>query len=340
MSSSPATALRVAPCSLRGDEAPLEEPPASAAHAKAPASARRLITHAPGADDDLIGAAVGELVIEGLIAEGGIGLVYLGRDLRDGQGYAVKVLQPRHADDAGIASRFEREVAFGRRVSHPSVAAVLGHGRLADGRPYFIMPLLEGCTLGALIRREGPLSLPRALAFADQILAGLEALHAARVVHRDLQPDNVFIARDASSGERAILIDLGFAQEPGVDTGDGVSPDSSGALVGTLMFMSPEQATRARAVTEQSDVFTAALLVYYALTRKLPFRGGDALDGLVSVVRAAPVPLRKERRDAPPQLDAILTRCLAKHPDARLRGAAEMRAALAALRAGDRRAVL
>lgn len=337
MSSSPATALRVASCSLRGDEALADEPPASAAHATAPASARRLIEHAPDTGDDLIGAVVGELAIEGLIAEGGIGLVYLGRDPRDGQGYAVKVLQSRHADDAGIVSRFEREITFGRRVSHPNVAAVLGHGRLADGRPYFVMPLLEGCTLGALIRREGPLSLPRALAFADQILAGLEALHTARVVHRDLQPDNVFIARDASSGERAILIDLGFAQEPGVDTGDGVSPDSPGALVGTLMFMSPEQTTRARAVTEQSDVFTAALLIYYALTRKLPFRGGNAIDGLVSVVRAAPVPLRKERRDAPPQLDAILMRCLAKHPDARLRGAAEMRGALAALRAADRR---
>jgi eukaryotic-like serine/threonine-protein kinase len=337
MSASPATALRAIPCSLRDNEASLEEPPASVARATAPASARRPIAPDPIAPDPiapdaLIGAVIGGLVIEGIVAEGGIGVVYLGRGARDGRGYAVKVLQARHADDAGIVSRFAREVAFGGRVAHPSVAALLGHGRLADGRPYFVMPLLEGCTLGALIRREGPLSLPRALAFADQILAGLEALHAARVVHRDLQPDNVFIARDASAGERAILIDLGFAQEPGVDTGDGVSPDSPGALVGTLMFMSPEQATRSRAITEQSDVFTAALLVYYALTRKLPFRGGSDLDTLVSIVRDAPIPLRKERRNAPARLDAILTRCLAKHPDARLRGAAEMRAALASLR--------
>src|SRR5262249_47411811 len=101
---------------------------------------------------------------------------------------------------------------------------------------------------------------------------------------------------------------------------------------GTIAFMAPEQAIRARAITEQSDLFTTALLLYYALSGKLPFRGEDPRLLTVAIVRAAPIPLRKERRDIPALLDEILARSLAKHPDARCGGAGEMRGALGGLK--------
>ncbi len=131
-----------------------------------------------------------------------------------------------------------------------------------------------------------------------------------------------------------------------MDAGDGLTPDSPGSLVGTLTFMAPEQATRGRAITARSDLFAVAVLLYYAFSGKLPFRGHDDLDVLLSVVRAAPVPLRRERRDAPPALEEALGRALAKHPDARFASAREMRAALARIlpvaapkpRTGTRRA--
>jgi serine/threonine-protein kinase len=129
-----------------------------------------------------------------------------------------------------------------------------------------------------------------------------------------------------------MLLDLGFAHEPGMDTGDGVTPDSPGALVGTLRFMSPEQATRSRAITARSDLFAAGLLLYYALAAEIPFRGRTDLDVLVAIVRAAPIPLRRARRDTPRALEAVLERALSKHPDARFGSAAEMRVALAAVR--------
>jgi eukaryotic-like serine/threonine-protein kinase len=274
------------------------------------------------------------------IAEGGIGVVYAAHT-GEGQALAVKVLQERHAGDAGIVRRFEREAAHALRVHHPNVISALGAGRLADGRPFFAMDLLEGATLGALVRSHGPLPIARGLRLADQILAGLAALHDARLVHRDLSPDNVFVTRDAgrdgaNPGREgaAVILDLGFAQEPGVDTGDGVTPDSPGSLVGTLTFMAPEQAMRSRAITERSDLFAVAVLLYYAFSGKLPFRGHDDLDVLVSVVRAAPVPLRRQRRDAPAALEQVLGQALAKHPDARFAGAPEMRAALAQIRWG------
>ncbi len=271
----------------------------------------------------LLGQMVGGLVVERLVAEGGIGVVYAARS-RHGAARALKVLKPSLAGDAGHRARFAEEIAHARRVTHPNVVSVLDHGRLADGRPWLTMDLLEGATLGALVRREGPLPLGRALAITDQVLAGLSALHAARVVHQDLQPDNVFLARGPRlAQERAVLLDLGFSRE----TGSG----ARASLFGTPAFMSPEQALAGRAITAQSDLFAAALLLSYALTGKPPFSGLAARDVLVAIVRSAPVPVRRMRRDVPVELDRILARALAKHPDARFSGAAEMRTALGRL---------
>jgi len=319
-------------------------------------------THREDASAQTSSAASGEarvdasehgLHIERLLAEGGMGAVYAARRLETGERVALKVLRWEHVGSSGIANRFVREVRFARRIDHPNVCPVLADGTLGDGRPFFLMPLYQGSTLGEEVRRRGPLSVGRALAIADQILAGLAAMHAARVVHRDLQPDNVLLlersAEAAGESDPAAetaandavtvkLIDLGFAHEPGVDTGDGLTPDSPGALVGTLRFMSPEQATRSRAITERSDLFSVALLIYYALTGELPFRGRTDLDVQIGIVRAAPIPLRRLRRDAPRALEQALGRALAKHPDARFGSASEMRAALAAIASAERAA--
>jgi eukaryotic-like serine/threonine-protein kinase len=299
--------------------------PVVAAALRAEARSR---TRAPRAAS-LAGRVIDGLRIGPKLAEGGVGVVHAARVLATGENVAVKVLRPAHAGDAGIISRFEREALYAARVDHPNVGRVREAGRLPDGRPYYVMELYSGTTLGALVQRAGPLDLARALSITDQLLAGLEAIHAAGIVHRDLQPYNVFLARDTDGRERVKILDFGFAHEPGVDRGDGVTPDSPGALVGTLRFMSPEQATRARAITARSDLFAAALLLYYALTGTLPFRGRDDLSVVVEIVRSAPLPLRKSRRDAPRSLEDVLSRALAKHPDARFACAAEMRDVLA-----------
>jgi serine/threonine protein kinase len=272
----------------------------------------------------LLGQVIGGLVVERLVAEGGVGVVYAARPRRGGALRALKVLKPGLAGDAAHRDRFAQEIACAQRVDHPNVVAVRDHGRLADGRPWLTMDLLEGATLGALVRREGPLPLGRALAITDQVLAGLAALHAAGVVHQDLQPDNVFLARGPRPGEEtAVLLDLGFARFAGEGAG--------AELLGTPAFMSPEQALAGRAITAQSDLFAAALLLSYALTGKPPFPGLAPRDVLVAIVRSAPVPVRRARRDVPVELDRILARALAKHPDARYSGAAEMRSALGRL---------
>jgi eukaryotic-like serine/threonine-protein kinase len=272
---------------------------------------------------------------ERVIGGGGMGIVYAVRDVESGKRLALKTVAPRYALDAGIIGRFWREIAFAARVMHPNVAPVLGHGRLSDGRPFVLMELYQGRTLGTLLRQDGPLSLPRAIDIVDQVLAGLDAVHEAGIVHRDLTPENVFVETNHEGRERVILLDFGFAHEPGVDTGDGVTLDSRGALVGTMGFMSPEQMMRGRAITTRSDLFVAAVLLYFALTGKLPFRGDADMDVSVAFLRRSPIPLRVERRNVPRSLDLVIERALAKHPDARFANATEMRAALA--RAGQQR---
>jgi serine/threonine-protein kinase len=283
-----------------------------------------------------LGVCVPGVAVEGVLGEGGMGVVYAGREVATGKVVALKTLRACHAGDEGHVRRFEREIEFAMRVVHPNVAPVRGAGRLGDGRPYYLMELYKGRTLGAVVREDGPLEIGRALSITDQILAGLEAVHEAGIVHRDLTPENVLLTDEGPGKEpRVLLLDFGFAHEPGVDTGDGLTEDSRGALVGTIRFMSPEQMTRGRAITARSDLFSTALLFYYAVSGKLPFRGEGDLDVAVATVRRPPVPLRAERRDVPRPLDVLVTRALAKHPDARFGSASEMRAALA--HAGRRR---
>lgn len=271
------------------------------------------------------------LRVERWIAEGGIGTVYAGRTIVGGCPVALKVLQAEHSSDAGLAERFDREIRFGLRLNHPNVARALGSGELPDGRRFLVMDLLVGSTLGDVVRSTGPLAVGRGLKLADQILAGLASIHAARIVHRDLQPDNVFVTPDAHGGDRVTILDFGFAQEPGPDVRRAGSECGPTSVVGTPSFVSPEQAAPGRAITERSDLFAVAAVLYYAFCGKLPFRGRDDLDVLVSVLRAPPVPIRRERRDLPRSLEAVLTRALAKHPDARFSGADEMREALRAI---------
>lgn len=269
------------------------------------------------------------LVVDRVVGSGGMGIVYAVRDVETGQRLALKTIQPRYATDAGIVSRFLREVAFAARVEHPNVAPVLGHGRLLDGRPFVLMELYQGKTLGSIVRQDGPLPVGRAVDIVDQVLAGLDAIHAAGIVHRDLTPENVFVEATSDGKDRVILLDFGFAHEPGVDTGDGVTVDSRGALVGTMGFMAPEQMMRGRAITTRSDLFVAAVLLYFTISAKLPFRGEADMDVAVAFLRRSPIPLRIEQRSVPRSLDVLLERALAKHPDARFANAAEMRAALA-----------
>jgi serine/threonine-protein kinase len=189
------------------------------------------------------------------------------------------------------------------------------------------MNRLTGQTLGVRVRRCGPLPIATAIQVVLELLEGLSWVHAAGIVHCDIQPENVFLAcQGEGTDPRTTLLDFGFARMG--DTGaldDAEDPES---LVGTPSFMSPEQALRRHRITQRSDLFGVAVVLYYSATGRLPFRGQTPRDVLVSIVRSAPVPLNRHLRSVPSGLNAFLTRALAKHVDARFASAREMASAL------------
>ena len=261
------------------------------------------------APSDLDGLVLPGFSMERLVAVGGMGLVVAAREIATGRVYALKTLQARFARDAGIVARFEREARFAKRVVHPHVPTVLGFGRLADGRPCYWMELFRGRTLRG-DRAGGRASRDRA-GRGDRRRRALRARGGAcggsRAPRR--HAGERLVVPGPRGEERVLLLDFGFAHEPGVDTGDGLTAESRGALVGTAAFMAPEQVMRARAILPQTDLFAAGLLLYYALTGRLPFPGDDA----VAMLRRQPVPLRAVRAGVPRALDTFVHRALEKH---------------------------
>ncbi len=214
-----------------------------------------------------IGGELGDYAIERELGAGGMGAVYLVQHGPAGRRAALKVLRLALADDQSCVARFERETRVISTIAHPNVVELYEYGCLADGRPFYVMEYLPGESLAARIIRTGALSTPATLDIASQVAQGLEASHAARVIHRDVKPSNVVLAHRRDR-EVAVVVDFGVAKLL-----DDVS-QLTGRLntVGSPSWMAPEQ-VRGRDVTPRTDVYGLAAVAYTALTGRKPFTG-------------------------------------------------------------------
>jgi tetratricopeptide (TPR) repeat protein len=298
----------------------------------------RAIAHAPertpDPDPDPAPERLGQFRIDGRLGEGGMGIVYRAEDEKLGRPVALKVLPRAMGDDDESRRRFLREARAAAAINHPNVATVYEVGE-ADGRVYIAMELVEGETLRDRMLRA-PLTVPETLRVARAVARGLARAHARGVVHRDLKPENVMLDRE---GEPKIL-DFGIAKLREVSVGGAsalartvTQATGSGHVLGTVGYMSPEQARGAN-VDARSDLFSLGVLLYEALAGAAPFRGETALEVLVATTRDEPPPLAELRKDLPPGLDAIVRRCLAKSPDDRYPSAEALLDALEGLDAG------
>ncbi|MCC7535072.1 MAG: serine/threonine protein kinase, partial [Deltaproteobacteria bacterium] len=220
-----------------------------------------------------------------LIARGGMGAVYEAQHHLTGERAALKIVFAHTAFDPIAAERFVREVSLGSEIGHAGIVRVLDAG--ADPRTgalYLAMELLEGETLAARMNRAyDPWGATRAIA---DVLDPLAAAHAKGVVHRDLKPQNVFLARRPGGGERVVLVDLGLARQMG-DAGT----TSTQAIVGSPGYIAPEQATSARAATPAADVWAAGVMLYEAWATVQPFRGETPAAMIVATCTTTPAPL-------------------------------------------------
>jgi eukaryotic-like serine/threonine-protein kinase len=238
------------------------------------------------------------------IDEGGDSYVLLAIDHQDGRRVAIKMLKPRFIDDAGARERMRLEGEVGRRIRHPHVVRVLGSGE-HDDLPYLVLELIEGPSLHELVRQRGPLPPSIALELVRQASCGLSVMHGRGVVHRDVKPGNVLVAMNADRPERAKIADLGFAHA-------NRQPREEATSVGTLAYMSPEQALAER-VDARTDVYGLGVTLFYALTGELPFEG-DPRQLLSHQLLSAPPPASWLVGGLNPAIDRILRTALRKVP--------------------------
>ncbi len=274
------------------------------------------------------GDKLGPYEIVAPLGAGGMGEVYRGTDTRLGRDIAIKVLGERFA--APFArERFLREARACSALSHPNICALYDLGD-ADGRPYLVMELLEGETLGSHIGSQPP-NLEKALDFAKQLARALEAAHAKGIVHRDIKPSNVMVT---PQGQVKVMdfglakISSGASAPPGEQQETAAMDDLTmpGTTMGTYAYMSPEQA-RGGAVDARSDIWSLGVVLYEMAAGSRPFTGPNSTVVLEALLTQPPIPLSQQNPQVPPELERIVHKALEKDPDRRYQSAAEFRAA-------------
>lgn len=257
--------------------------------------------------------------VQAPIGEGATAITYRGWDDRLERVVAIKILRRDMARDDGYVRRFRQEARSAASVSHGNVVDVYDFGQEA-GDLFIVMQFVDGEDLKQLIQREAPLPPARVRLIAGQVLDGLQAIHAAGIVHRDIKPQNVLIGRDGI----ARLTDFGVAhvhEDTGLTT--------AGTTVGTAAYMAPEQAQGGR-VTQAADIYAVGVMLYEMLTGFLPFNGPTAMATMLEHIQREPVPpsQRLPGRGITPAMDSVILQALAKEPERRFNSARAMKQAV------------
>jgi hypothetical protein len=285
----------------------------------------------PGGDFEP-GSRLGAFEILGLIGTGGMGEVYRARDTRLDRLVAIKILSADIADDPRSRERFTREAQIVSKLAHPHICTLHDLGvATVDGVevPFLVMELVEGETLATRLAR-GPLPVEQTLRTAVEIAEALAAAHALDVVHRDLKPANIMLT---ASGVK--LLDFGLARWRGpvvaagtTDAGaDGAALSTGGLVIGTLPYMAPEQ-VRGEAVDARTDLFAFGAVLYEMLTGARAFAADSQAALIAAILDHDPIPVATRQPLAPPALDRLVTRCLAKAPAERWQHAQDVAFAL------------
>jgi serine/threonine-protein kinase len=258
------------------------------------------------------GALVGPWVVEARVHAGVTAWLYRASHVSSGTPAAVKVLRTEYNLVSEVLRRFKQEADTLQALRHPNIVEVLEYGELRDGRPWLAMEWLPGESIDRWLASRGPFSAAEALTVMEELGGALHLAHRQGVLHRDLKAQNVMVLSQAQ-GFTVKLVDFGIAR---VQVPEGLSAlTSAGAVLGTPVAMAPEQ-IRGQAVDARTDLYALGVLLYQLLTGRLPFEGASAVEVEEQHLHAPP-PRLGERVQAPPALEAVVRRCLAKRPEER-----------------------
>jgi serine/threonine protein kinase/tetratricopeptide (TPR) repeat protein len=283
------------------------------------------------ASDSLVGQTLSHYTVTSKLGSGGMGVVYEAEDTRLGRRVALKFLPHEMALDAQLLERFQREARAASALNHPNICTI--HAIEQHERQHFIvMELLEGRTLAQMIGRQ-PFAIDQLLALAIQMTDALESAHAKGIVHRDLKPANIFV----TSRNQAKILDFGLAKMnlAGTASSAGSAPTqmgsraadeltSPGATVGTVSYMSPEQA-RAQFVDARTDIFSIGTVLYQMSTGLLPFQGDTSAVIFDAILNRDPLPATQANPALPPELERIINKLLEKDRNLRCQSATELK---------------
>jgi len=281
----------------------------------------------------VLGKTVSHYQIKSQLGEGGMGVVYEAEDTNLGRHVALKFLSPSMANDDNLLQRFQREARAASALNHPNICTIHGIEQ-SDSDHFIVMELLDGESLGDRIRR-GPMDIEDVLRFGVQIVDALESAHSKGIVHRDLKPANIFV----TSRNLAKILDFGLAkidkQKPDAASNlptaiaDGLT--SAGATMGTVAYMSPEQA-RGEITDTRTDLFSFGTVLYQMASGVLPFQGDTSAVVFDAILNREPTPIDQVNPNLPAELGRIINQALEKDRDLRYQNATDLKTALKRLK--------
>ncbi|MFO0557651.1 MAG: protein kinase [Polyangiales bacterium] len=274
----------------------------------------------------------GKYEIRRRLGSGGMGAVYEARHARMNKRVAVKVIHPQFAKNAEAVGRFLREAEAAARIRHPNVIDVVDIDERHDP-PFMVLEYLEGRSLATVLERDQKLSVGATAALMLPVLNAVAAAHEAGIVHRDLKPENIFIARAGDGSIRPVVLDFGVAK---IEASAIQGLTQTNAMVGTVVYMSPEQARDSKRVDAKSDQYTLGVILYECVTGVRPCDGDTLYNVLSAIVEAKYIPLRERAPSVAAAFEAIVTRAMSLDPSQRFSSVKAMSDALAPLAEGQK----
>jgi serine/threonine protein kinase len=285
----------------------------------------------PSADAPLVGQVIDRRYrVFGVIARGGMGVVYDAIHVGLARPVAIKTLHARYANDKVALARFQNEAAVVGRFGHRNIVEVHDMGQLEDGSPYLAMERLEGDTVTQRLQQERPMRVEAAIDIALAVLNALMVTHNAGILHRDLKPDNIFIARN-EEGPVVKVLDFGISKFVTQEMSKSALT-RNGFVMGTPAYMAPEQATGDASLDARADLYAVGMILYEMLTGWLPYKANTPAALLGEIMRVTPLTPRMHRPEVHTDLDALVMRALHKDREQRFPDAVSMQRALQAVR--------